>query len=86
MLFFKLWIKVISITALVFFLYPAADTGQKRVKSINCKKYAAVPYLCTREMDPVCGTDDITYSNRCVFCTKKLQSKGKLGFLHGGNC
>ncbi|XP_040092944.1 serine protease inhibitor Kazal-type 10-like, partial [Oryx dammah] len=40
----------------------------------DCKEYVDQPDICTKEVDPLCATDGQTYSNKCIFCTKKLSS------------
>lgn len=41
--------------------------------------------LCTREYLPICGTDDITYFNTCLFqCEKKRNAN--LEIKHHGKC
>ncbi|XP_073097782.1 sperm-associated acrosin inhibitor-like [Manis javanica] len=86
--FFSSWIKAIFIIALEFPLYsemafvPAPDI----CKLPDCSVYADQPHFCTRETDPVCATDGQTYSNRCVFCSEKLENNGKFEFSHYGAC
>ncbi|XP_064340493.1 uncharacterized protein LOC105097008 isoform X2 [Camelus dromedarius] len=85
---FSSWIKAIFIIALAFPLYsetgfaPSADTREKP----NCDVYVDQLHYCTREMDPVCATNGQTYSNRCVFCSEKLENSGKFDFSHYGEC
>ncbi|KAI5280652.1 Serine Protease Inhibitor Kazal-Type 14 [Manis pentadactyla] len=42
--------------------------------------------ICTKELQPICGTDQRTYSNECVFCMLN-QGKGlQARKLHDGKC
>ncbi|EHB11443.1 Sperm-associated acrosin inhibitor, partial [Heterocephalus glaber] len=52
----------------------------------NCSRYAHHIHMCTKELEPVCGTDGHTYNNRCIFCSHKLETKGKFNFAHYGSC
>uniref|UniRef100_A0A8C3P159 Kazal-like domain-containing protein n=1 Tax=Cyanoderma ruficeps TaxID=181631 RepID=A0A8C3P159_9PASS len=41
---------------------------------------------CTREFDPICGTDDILYSNECLLCLHNLQRSGHVRIKNRGMC
>ncbi|XP_061044294.1 sperm-associated acrosin inhibitor-like isoform X1 [Eubalaena glacialis] len=52
----------------------------------ECNVYVDQLHFCTREMDPICATNGRTYSNKCVFCSEKLENSGKFDFSHWGCC
>ncbi|XP_040597937.1 serine protease inhibitor Kazal-type 10-like [Mesocricetus auratus] len=83
-----LWIKIVFILALVFLLYyetTFAFSTKVRPKP-NCDLYKNFPNKCTREKDPVCGTDGHTYSNECIFCSAMITSEEKFDYRHHGPC
>ncbi|XP_075062095.1 serine protease inhibitor dipetalogastin-like [Mixophyes fleayi] len=41
---------------------------------------------CTRNYDPVCGTDYTTYSNECELCSAKLKTKTDIRIKHKQAC
>ncbi|NXX76376.1 IOV7 protein, partial [Urocolius indicus] len=60
---------------------------------INCNKYRSiitdegkVLVSCPRNLDPVCGTDGITYDNECGICAHNGQHRAHIGRKHKGKC
>ncbi|XP_060127703.1 ovomucoid-like isoform X3 [Zootoca vivipara] len=63
--------------------------GECKVKD-ECSKFPVPPKgkpaLCTKELKPVCGSNGVTYPNKCLFCDAKRKSGGKLTIKHEGPC
>ncbi|KAL7886382.1 hypothetical protein AOLI_G00066770 [Acnodon oligacanthus] len=53
-------------------------------KEANCIKYTNPQ--CTREFDPVCGDDGLTYSTECVLCMENKNRNHKVKIVHKGRC
>ncbi|KAM6196688.1 serine protease inhibitor Kazal-type 6-like [Sarcoramphus papa] len=51
-----------------------------------CREFVNRSVYCTRESNPHCGTDGITYGNKCAFCKAVLRSGGKIRLKHVGKC
>ncbi|XP_074059606.1 double-headed protease inhibitor, submandibular gland-like [Macrotis lagotis] len=41
---------------------------------------------CPRILQPICGTDQKTYSNECLLCTVNLEQGLNIRKLHDGPC
>ncbi|XP_043320986.1 sperm-associated acrosin inhibitor-like [Cervus canadensis] len=90
MSFFSSWIKAILIIGLAFPLYcETSFASPRKTRDMRgapvCGIYVGQLHFCTREMDPICATNGKTYSNKCVFCSEKIE-KGQFDFSHWGRC
>uniref|UniRef100_A0A8C3F669 Kazal-like domain-containing protein n=1 Tax=Chrysemys picta bellii TaxID=8478 RepID=A0A8C3F669_CHRPI len=41
-------------------------------RKFDCKEFMDDGMYCTRESNPHCGTDGMTYGNKCSFCETGL--------------
>ncbi|XP_008826894.1 serine protease inhibitor Kazal-type 7 [Nannospalax galili] len=82
--------KIIAGLLLCTMTYCSSSAGHSLVSNqVDCsiyKKYPVVAIPCPIENLPVCGSDYITYGNKCKLCTESLRSNGKIQFLHEGHC
>ncbi|XP_008930067.1 PREDICTED: serine protease inhibitor Kazal-type 6-like [Lepidothrix coronata] len=74
---------LLSLLLLSFFSVP--DVAGQDIEEI-CKEFVNRSVYCTRESNPHCGTDGITYGNKCAFCKAVLRSGGKIRLKHLGKC
>ncbi|KAJ7316287.1 hypothetical protein JRQ81_002449, partial [Phrynocephalus forsythii] len=57
-------------------------------KKIDCSEYQQVqqhPTVCPKIYYPLCGTNGVTYGNKCLLCTKILEG-AKIDLAHTGEC
>ncbi|XP_009979918.1 PREDICTED: serine protease inhibitor Kazal-type 6 [Tauraco erythrolophus] len=74
-------IVLLSLLLLSFF----SDVAGQDIEEI-CREFVNRSVYCTRESNPHCGTDGITYGNKCAFCKAVLRSGGKIRLKHLGKC
>ncbi|XP_064018013.1 serine protease inhibitor Kazal-type 6-like isoform X2 [Pogoniulus pusillus] len=72
---------LLSLLLLSFF----SDVAGQDIEEI-CREFMNRSVFCTRESNPHCGTDGITYGNKCAFCKAVLRSGGKIRLKHLGKC
>ncbi|XP_051834931.1 ovomucoid-like [Antechinus flavipes] len=61
------------------------DTAQaQEIRVVNCSSVRTG--ICTRQYDPLCGTDGKTYSNKCVFCENTRGKKPPIRLKKLGKC
>ncbi|XP_015731907.1 ovomucoid-like [Coturnix japonica] len=53
---------------------------------IDCSNFKRTDLYCTEEYVPHCGSDGVTYGNKCYFCIAVLKSHGSLSLQHLGEC
>ncbi|KFW87534.1 Pancreatic secretory trypsin inhibitor, partial [Manacus vitellinus] len=41
---------------------------------------------CSRNFEPICGTDDVLYSNECLLCLHNRQRGASVRIKHRGMC
>ncbi|XP_064135777.1 double-headed protease inhibitor, submandibular gland-like [Loxodonta africana] len=55
---------------------------------VNCSQYypKSTGIACSKLRKPVCGTDQITYSNECMVCLRNREKGNQLRKLHDNEC
>ncbi|XP_056295413.1 serine protease inhibitor Kazal-type 1-like [Pseudoliparis swirei] len=59
------------------------QTPQAYPTKLGCDKYTTA---CSREFDPVCGSDGVTYSTECVLCFMNSERALNVTMTRKGEC
>ncbi|XP_076994181.1 serine protease inhibitor Kazal-type 14 [Tamandua tetradactyla] len=55
-------------------------------KKVDMSWYSGTVNPCPGLIQPICGTNFMTYENPCILCIESLKSKGRIRFQHDGIC
>ncbi|XP_074865731.1 serine protease inhibitor Kazal-type 6-like [Carettochelys insculpta] len=73
---------LLSLSLFFFFSDVTSNNGNK----VDCREFMDDDMYCTRESSPHCGTNGMTYGNKCAFCKAVKKNQGNLGLKHLGKC
>ncbi|NWT71679.1 IOVO protein, partial [Prunella fulvescens] len=52
--------------------------------AVDCSDYPKP--VCSLDYMPLCGSDNTTYNNKCIFCNAVVDSNGTITLSHFGKC
>ncbi|XP_036618398.1 serine protease inhibitor Kazal-type 2 [Trichosurus vulpecula] len=82
---FPLFVMLLTVDFTVASSYDAFYGGDSTsIITPNCKEYA-IPG-CPRDLNPVCGTDSLTYANECILCEKNREKGQDVQIKWRGPC
>ncbi|XP_071063380.1 serine protease inhibitor Kazal-type 14 [Dasypus novemcinctus] len=55
-------------------------------KKVDLSWYSGTVNPCPGLIQPICGTNSLTYENPCILCIESLKSQGRIRFQHDGIC
>ncbi|XP_029798268.1 serine protease inhibitor Kazal-type 9-like [Suricata suricatta] len=77
----------VAMLATVYFSY---IFGNAQYKDILCsyyqKKTVHQKSICSIRVSPLCASNNVTYSNSCIFCFANIALKNTLKIQYGGKC
>ncbi|XP_036404039.1 serine protease inhibitor Kazal-type 1 [Megalops cyprinoides] len=80
----KLTILVGTFALLFVSVLSQAEERPPQPREPWCEKYE--DGMCSRQYDPVCGDDGVTYSTECVLCQQNKSRDTKVLVKHSGEC
>ncbi|XP_062331899.1 trypsin inhibitor ClTI-1-like [Osmerus eperlanus] len=75
---------VLCCTLLLSLSVFAVDETNLEAREPQCDKYDAT--MCSKEFDPVCGSDGLTYSTECILCQNNMAKNLHVMVVHSGMC
>ncbi|NXA82758.1 ISK6 inhibitor, partial [Thryothorus ludovicianus] len=69
---------VLLLLSLAIFCISVPATDAVQAASTYCRNQRTIRNMCTMEYFPHCGSDGVTYPNKCMFCNAFLRSRGGL--------
>ncbi|KAM5302297.1 serine protease inhibitor Kazal-type 7-like [Glossophaga mutica] len=82
-------IEALLLLCMATYFCSSSEAASLPLTTVDCdiyKKYPVAAIPCPITYMPVCGSDYITYGNKCLLCTESLKSYGRVQFLHEGRC
>ncbi|XP_041042813.1 trypsin inhibitor ClTI-1-like isoform X1 [Carcharodon carcharias] len=79
----KNW-EVVRLSREVLAVHPINAKYEGSGKTPNCAQYSKL--ACSRERDPVCGTNGITFPNECMLCLHNWEYNKDVKIEKNGNC
>nr|XP_025148249.1 ovomucoid-like [Bubalus bubalis] len=77
----------VALMVIGYFSYIFANIGDK---DISCtyyqKKTVQQKHICSIRVSPICASNNVTYSNSCVYCFAKIALEFTLSVRHFGKC